>query len=577
MRRLSLKFVIVCVLAVWLVGLTNSAASESCVEADNSSGTITLPPDCNYTCPGEPFKIIDGLPSGTTIELDGILMDFVCCDGPSKCSLCSLSLGAAQCETTGGSLGGHGHCFTATLDLTVSGTGDLTGFNRHLAVPVFGEVHTGPRNAGEPVQDFNSVFFRLFGELFGDPDFCTFRIRWGTDYNLPSPGHTTLTQLPSGDFAVDSFFDITYEIEFEGCPDSNALSDLSGTTTETLRMETGFAECKPTPDGTACDPAACLDTDEECHPVCVNFDMATGEVTILDCNCGEPNDCRVYIPSASGQPCMLPDNGTGTPNLPPIGCEYNSPNDVFKIIDGLPIGTTIEMDGTLMNFVCCGDSCTNCSMSLGGGQCEMAGGSLGGDGHCFTATLDLDVNGTGDLAGFNRHLAVPVHGEVHTGPRKPGEPVQDFNSVFFRLDGELFGDPDFCEFIVTWGTDYGLASPGHTTLTQLPTGDFAVDSFFDITYQIEFEGCPSSVLKDCSGITTAATPLRMVAGGPVPSCIGDCPPGMVCDRTMTVDCDDGTLKICCKPREPSADLNRDGIVNFKDFAFMANQWLRNIP
>jgi hypothetical protein len=29
--------------------------------------------------------------------------------------------------------------------------------------------------------------------------------------------------------------------------------------------------------------------------------------------------------------------------------------------------------------------------------------------------------------------------------------------------------------------------------------------------------------------------------------------------------------------EPNADLNRDGIVDFKDFAFFANQWLTTGP
>ena len=41
----------------------------------------------------------------------------------------------------------------------------------------------------------------------------------------------------------------------------------------------------------------------------------------------------------------------------------------------------------------------------------------------------------------------------------------------------------------------GLPSPGHTTLTQLPGGDWSVDSFFDITYRIDFVGHPGKSLN----------------------------------------------------------------------------------
>ncbi len=51
-------------------------------------------------------------------------------------------------------------------------------------------------------------------------------------------------------------------------------------------------------------------------------------------------------------PCEIPDDGTGTIPLPPIGCDYLSPDNVWKIIDGLPPGTTIELDGPLTNYIC---------------------------------------------------------------------------------------------------------------------------------------------------------------------------------------------------------------------------------
>ena len=561
---------------VWLRMSAGALAGEACVVPDNGAGTITLPPmGCTYTSPDEVYEIIDGLPPGTTIELDGPLMDFICCG--DQCLNCSAALGPGVCETAGGTLGGHIHCFEATLDLDVTGTGDLEGFNRHLSVPVFCEVHTGPRTPGDPVQTFPTDMYRLQGELFGDPDFCTFRIRAGTDYGLPGPGQTTLTELPSGDFAVDSFFDITYQIEFEGCPDSQ-LADLAGTTTATIRIETGFMPpCEPTSDGSGCKEHICITpTGSECLPVCLRFDPDTGVSLVEECDCIDPDSCRVSaLPPGQGS-CVVPDNGVGTITLPPMGCTYSSPDEVYQIIDGLPPGTTIELDGPLMDFICCGDQCLNCSAALGPGVCETAGGTLGGHIHCFEATLDLDVTGTGDLEGFNRHLSVPVFCEVHTGPRTPGDPVQTFPTDMYRLQGELFGDPDFCTFRIRAGTDYGLPGPGQTTLTELPGGDFAVDSFFDITYQIEFEGCPGSQLADLAGTTTATIRIQTGAGLNIPDCIGGpCPDCQFCHKTVTNN-PDGTVTVCCRCI-PDADLNRDGIVNMKDFAILAGQWLTTRP
>jgi hypothetical protein len=106
---------------------------------------------------------------------------------------------------------------------------------------------------------------------------------------------------------------------------------------------------------------------------------------------------------------------------------------------------------------------------------------------------------------------VPVELEVHTGPRNPGDPVQTFPADVYRFTGQLFGDPDFCEFIIVGGSDFGLPGPGQMTLTELPSGDFAVESFFDVTYQISFVGCPSSQLADYAGTTTAT--IRMEQGG----------------------------------------------------------------
>jgi hypothetical protein len=171
------------------------------------------------------------------MELDPVFENFSC--NPPY-ALCTGGVIPGDCEVPGGSLGGQIQCYDGTLKFDVSGTGALTGFNRTLWVPMFAESHSGPRIPGNMVQQFPTDMFRLQGELFGDPDFCMFRVTAGTNFGLPSPGETTLRHVTSGDFAVDSFFDVTYQIEFEGCPGS-ALDGFLGTTTATVRWEQTFS------------------------------------------------------------------------------------------------------------------------------------------------------------------------------------------------------------------------------------------------------------------------------------------------------------------------------------------------
>ncbi|MCK5300800.1 MAG: PKD domain-containing protein, partial [Thermoplasmatales archaeon] len=199
----------------------NNHITDSCISPNNGYGTIDLPANCPYIAPIDPMHIINGLPSGTTIELDPIINNFI-----------------NIVRIPGGPLGGEVLQYDASLNLDISGTGDLTGFTRNIIMPVSIEINTGPRNPGDIVQSFPSEIYRLTGNIYGDPDFCTFGITIGADYGLPSPGQYILTRLPTGDYNIDSFFDITYRIEFDGCPGS-ILEGMSGTTIDTIRIQQG--------------------------------------------------------------------------------------------------------------------------------------------------------------------------------------------------------------------------------------------------------------------------------------------------------------------------------------------------
>ena len=193
--------------------------------------------------------------------------------------------------------------------------------------------------------------------------------------------------------------------------------------------------------------------------------------------------------------CVVADNGSGTIDLPPP-CPYLGQ---MEITVGLPPGDQILIDVEMV------------SLSL---VSVVPGGTLGGERITFNGMLELAMTGQGGLSGFSRLINVPASGIIDVAPRTPGDPVQDFDSDLISLSGVIFGDPDFDLLRVRAGSDFGLPSPGHTTLTRLgpPGGDFNVDSFFDIEYRITFQGAPGSALDGMNGATQAQSPFQ--AGGP---------------------------------------------------------------
>ncbi len=201
---------------------------------------------------------------------------------------------------------------------------------------------------------------------------------------------------------------------------------------------------------------------------------------------------------------IAPDNGFGTATMHPSTGEYVSVGGVWNIAAGLPAGTTIDIDATWRNF----SSIT-----------EAPGGVLGGTRSDYDSELRFPMVGTGALLGFNRLITIPLMGGgganlTDFGPRMAFAPLQLFPADLRRMQGQILGDPDFDLLRVTAGAEFGLPSPGQSALTDLGAGQWNVESFFDITYRIDFVGSPIGALAGLSGSTTGT--IRMQLGVPAP-------------------------------------------------------------
>lgn len=212
-------------------------------------------------------------------------------------------------------------------------------------------------------------------------------------------------------------------------------------------------------------------------------------------------------PTLAQPPCEEFSNGPGSPPLPP-DCEYHG-DDFKELNDQATIDKLLALP-IHQWFVC------ESGESHGGNKddCRQSGGSLGGNEEQFTSEVVLELQGQGSLAGYNRTVVIPnVFVEVHSGPDIPGSPVQDFPTEMMVLQGSLpAGDPDFASLTIVGGTNNGYPSPGHFHAQYNEADDvWTIDSDFQVSYSIGFEGAPGGPLDGFSGTTDGT--MRMVAYG----------------------------------------------------------------
>lgn len=543
------------------------------------------------------MHIVSGLPPLSQIDVDAKLGNF-----------------SAVTHTPGGPMGGETVIASAILSMKLTGTGLYTGYTRSINMSVLVKFENAAHTAGALIQPFDQYLGIMQGQLPpGDPDFDLLRISAGNDFGMPSPGHTTFSK-EGGGWSTESFFDITYRIDFVGAP-GGPFAGLSGSTTDVIRLLEGCPRWVPGnadvmhypqhPDETGWDVQATyprrladdwtadatvpvrdlhwwgsfLSGDREpikkfylaiysdvpagidypySHPGILVWADTVSEYVMTPITPGlfegwyDPflagfsvNDHReywqydvilpnakwfhqtagvtywlsisaeladttlgrrwgwkstanhylddaVYPPIVSAGTCVAPDNGSGTATHP-AQCPFDN-NDLMYIVNGLPPLSTIE--------------CTNIIHSIGG-VVETPGGGMGGTQSQFFAQLDLRMKGTGAMAGYNRMVSMPLPlNGMEAGLRTPFTSPQSFPADWRNLQGQLPpGDPDFDLLRITAGSAFGMPSPGNTTFTQVGA-NWNVESFFDLTYRIDFVGHIPGPFAGMSGSTTGTARIR---------------------------------------------------------------------
>lgn len=149
---------------------------------------------------------------------------------------------------------------------------------------------------------------------------------------------------------------------------------------------------------------------------------------------------------------------------------------------------------------------------------QVPGGSLGGDVETFDSDLAVEVkpaNGSA-LAAEAVTVHIPVHSVAHTSKQDAGAPRQTLSTTMWSLQGRVENSGGWKYFAVVAGDENGLPSPGETTLTRLPNGRVAVESFFKIHYRVEYVGDENGPYAGLEGSGEGEAMMRLQAPGAAP-------------------------------------------------------------
>ncbi len=296
------------------------------VHIDWATGAITaLTCDCmNFNFCHVEFgnatpHAVGGCPEGGTCEVmgsdtdnDGIHDTFtaaclpagVCCldidDGPVPFDTC-VDLGEDACYANGGIF----HPSDATCDEVQACCMAFAGAEFCTDLAPWCCIYSGGVPLGRNTSCADTVCPPICGGFVG----------------IPCEDPNTFCQYPDGTCNAADLFGVCIAVP-NGCPDVwDPVCGCDGVTygneceAEAARMSIdhyGACEpfCRPLDDGSACAPMACgLIPEDQCLPMVIHMDIATGAMTVLACDCVDFNLCHLEFGNAAPLPVGMCLNG----------------------------------------------------------------------------------------------------------------------------------------------------------------------------------------------------------------------------------------------------------------------------
>ncbi|MDJ0839601.1 MAG: hypothetical protein QNK37_23980 [Acidobacteriota bacterium] len=139
---------------------------------------------------------------------------------------------------------------------------------------------------------------------------------------------------------------------------------------------------------------------------------------------------------------------------------------------------------------------------------RVKGGPLGGELERFNSSVEINVVGKGEYAGFNRTIVLNAETVTATGPTNSDDKDQAFENQMVRLEANLEGDADFDFLKITAGTGNGLDSSGFTQITSLGNDNYNIQSTFNIAFSLEFQASANGGLAGLADAGVGEVTMR---------------------------------------------------------------------